>query len=227
MTTDCRNIVTPEDAQSASDLQTPPRTTFYRSSGKRLIDVMVVLLSTPFVVPLVVLLAILVAASGGRPFYTQPRIGRNGKIYKIWKLRSMLPDADARLEEYLASNAAAREEWDRLQKLKVDPRITSFGRFLRKSSLDELPQLWNVLIGEMSLVGPRPMMCNQKSLYHGQAYYLLQPGITGYWQVSDRNESSFSDRAEFDTRYATDVSLRIDTSILLATFRVVLRGTGY
>ena len=227
MTTHYRNILPDDSAEAASDPQGLLRMTVYRSGGKRVIDVCAVLFSAPFIVPLVLMLALLVAAKGGRPFYTQPRIGRNGKVYKIWKLRTMLPDADAKLEEYLAANPEARAEWDQLQKLKIDPRITPFGRFLRKSSLDELPQLWNVLIGDMSLVGPRPMMCCQQSMYSGRAYYFLQPGITGYWQVSDRNESSFSDRAHFDTRYASDVSLRTDFIILLATIRVVLRGTGY
>lgn len=139
----------------------------------------------------------------------------------------MIVNADAQLETYLASDPTARAEWDSTQKLKVDPRITRFGRILRKSSLDELPQLWNVLKGDMSLVGPRPMMPCQRDLYPGSAYYRLRPGITGPWQVSRRNESTFADRARFDTDYDRTLSLGTDIGLLISTVRVVVRATGY
>jgi exopolysaccharide production protein ExoY len=139
----------------------------------------------------------------------------------------MVVDADAQLEAYLAANPEARLEWDRTQKLKSDPRITPVGRFIRKISLDEVPQLWNVLKGDMSLVGPRPMMPEQRALYQGGAYFELRPGITGFWQVGDRNDTTFSARAVYDARYAQDLSLMTDVIILLLTIRVVLRGTGY
>jgi exopolysaccharide production protein ExoY len=139
----------------------------------------------------------------------------------------MVDDAEAKLEDHLAADSSARHEWDTTQKLKADPRITSFGRFLRRSSLDELPQLWNVLKGDMSLVGPRPMMPEQAPLYSGEAYYTLRPGITGLWQVSERNATAFADRAHYDARYEQDLSLVNDLRILMATVRVVLRGTGY
>ena len=113
------------------------------------------------------------------------------------------------------------------QKLKNDPRVTKIGQLMRKASLDELPQLWNVLAGEMSLVGPRPMMPEQKNLYPGKAYYSMRPGLTGLWQVSQRNASSFASRADFDTSYAGQLSLRTDLGIIFATVGVVLRGTGY
>jgi lipopolysaccharide/colanic/teichoic acid biosynthesis glycosyltransferase len=145
----------------------------------------------------------------------------------MWKLRSMVKGADARLEAHLAADPTARREWERTQKLKSDPRITSFGCFLRKSSMDELPQLWNVLKGDMSLVGPRPMMLDQTHLYPGEAYYALRPGITGLWQVSERNASTFAERAHYDGQYEQNVTLAADLRILAATFRVVLRGTGY
>lgn len=118
-------------------------------------------------------------------------------------------------------------EWESTQKLKHDPRITRFGRFLRKSSLDELPQLWNVLKGDMSLVGPRPMLPEQRGLYPGLAYYELRPGLTGTWQVSERNESTFSKRAEFDRGYFESLSFLGDLNVLARTVSVVLRGTGY
>jgi len=131
------------------------------------------------------------------------------------------------LEYHLRKDPEARREWDEAQKLKRDPRITRIGRFLRKSSLDELPQLWNVLKGDMSLVGPRPMMVDQEALYPGRAYFELRPGITGPWQVSDRNESSFADRARFDNQYLDSLSLSVDLTILFRTVAVVLRCTGY
>ncbi len=143
------------------------------------------------------------------------------------KLRTMVPNADEIFEDYLANNPEAREEWDSTQKLKNDPRITKFGRILRKSSLDELPQLWNVLTGEMSLVGPRPMLPVQRELYPGLAYYALRPGITGPWQVSDRNTVEFSKRAEFDREYYVQMSFATDIGLLFKTVGVVFKGTGY
>ena len=199
----------------------------YRDGVKRAIDLALVILSFPVTLPLMMALALMVALDGGRPFYSQERVGRGGRIYTMWKLRSMVPDAETKLEAHLASDAAARAEWDSTQKLKDDPRITKFGRFLRKSSFDELPQLLNVLIGDMSLVGPRPMMPEQEILYPGTAYFDLRPGVTGYWQISDRNNSTFAERAIFDTRYNKDVSLSADVATIAATFKVVLRGTGY
>lgn len=199
----------------------------YRMFGKRLFDTLIVLLSVPVVLPIVLFLALLVALDGGRPFYSQKRIGKGGRLYTMWKLRSMVMDADEKLEAYLAGNPVARAEWDETQKLKNDPRITRLGRFLRRSSLDELPQLWNVLNGDMSLVGPRPMMVSQRDLYPGQAYYAMRPGITGMWQVSERNESSFADRARFDAQYERVLSFGTDIRLLAATVRVVLRATGY
>jgi exopolysaccharide production protein ExoY len=144
----------------------------------------------------------------------------------MWKLRSMVKNADQRLEAYLATNPEARAEWDSTQKLRDDPRVTLFGRIMRKTSLDELPQIWNVLKGDMSLVGPRPMMLEQQALYPGLAYYKLRPGITGNWQITDRNKTTFAARAEYDRDYAATVSLGADVGILAKTVRVVLNGTG-
>jgi lipopolysaccharide/colanic/teichoic acid biosynthesis glycosyltransferase len=212
-------------ADEAQDVETS--NLVYRNAGKRALDIMLVLMAAVFIVPIIALLALLVARNGGKPFYTQDRVGREGRTYRIWKLRTMVTDADARLEAHLARHPDDRAEWDATQKLKNDPRITRFGAILRRSSLDELPQLWNVLKGDMSLVGPRPMMPSQQTLYPGQAYYKLRPGITGSWQVSARNASTFADRAKFDTTYHRDVSLLEDTKLLAATVRVVLKGTGY
>lgn len=199
----------------------------YRNVLKRVIDVLVILLSSVVALPTVIVLALLVARDGHSPFYRSDRVGRGGRTFRMLKLRTMVPDADTLLEDYLHRNAAARLEWDCTQKLKSDPRITGIGRFLRKTSLDELPQLWNVLVGDMSLVGPRPMMPSQRSLYTGLAYYALRPGITGPWQVSDRNECEFSKRAEFDRDYERNLSFATDVRLLVATIRVVCKGTGY
>lgn len=230
MTVQYTNI--PFEVRSAHATQRQPLTQsgvtkFYQNTIKRFLDIAFVVLALPIIVPVILILAVGVARDGGNPFYGQQRVGRNGKIFTMWKLRSMVPDACAQLESYLSENPAAREEWDKTQKLKNDPRITAFGRMLRKTSLDELPQLLNVLTGDMSLVGPRPMLPDQQKLYPGTAYYTMRPGITGLWQVSDRNESSFASRADFDADYSKALSLKTDFTILFATAGVVFRGTGY
>ncbi len=202
---------------------------FYRAAGKTLFDYLFVLVSLPVTLPLIVILALLVTLDGTLPFYRQRRVGRHGKVFYMLKLRSMVPDAENLLQAHLEENPEARREWDHKQKLCRDPRITWMGKILRKTSLDELPQLWNVLRGEMSLIGPRPMMVDQQGLYPdpGAAYYRLRPGITGLWQVSDRNDSSFAERATYDGDYYNGLSLKMDLSIFTRTIGVVLRGTGY
>ena len=198
----------------------------YRDFAKRLIDLAgVAILALPSLLILLVVMP-LIALDGASPIYRQERVGRNGRRFRLWKLRSMVPDAEHRLEAYLAANPEARQEWDHHQKLKNDPRITRIGRFIRRTSIDELPQLLNVLTGEMSLVGPRPMMPSQQDIYPGSAYYEMRPGITGAWQISDRHESSFSERAFFDTGYYRQISLATDLSILLKTIGVVARAAG-
>jgi lipopolysaccharide/colanic/teichoic acid biosynthesis glycosyltransferase len=206
---------------------TPTPISAYRAGLKRVFDVCAILVASPFVIPVVALLALCVALGGSNPFYTQRRVGLGGHVYTMWKFRSMVPDADAALARHLQSNPAARAEWDRTQKLKNDPRITRFGRILRKTSLDELPQLLNVLRGEMSLVGPRPMLPEQQGMYPGTAYYKLLPGITGPWQVSARNETAFAERAAYDTGYHNSCSFTGDLKTLLATISVVTRATGH
>ncbi len=201
--------------------------TFYSLAGKRVFDFLFVILTAPFSLFLIAVMALLVMRDGGNPFYIQERVGRGGKTFRMFKIRTMVADADRRLGKYLAENPEARVEWERDQKLKCDPRITPFGKLLRQTSLDELPQLWNVLKGDMSIVGPRPMMLDQKSLYPGQAYFRLDPGITGPWQVSDRNMTSFAARAKYDARYLAEMSLAKDLSILIRTVGVVVRCTGH
>ncbi|MBW4710766.1 sugar transferase [Roseobacter sp. YSTF-M11] len=200
---------------------------FYDKGVKRFIDVALVLMSAVIVVPLIAVMALLVALDGHAPFYTQKRIGRNGRVFRIVKMRTMVHNADALLKEHLSKNPELQAEWDATQKLKHDIRITRIGRFLRKTSMDELPQLINVLTGSMSLVGPRPMMVSQQTLYPGQSYYRMRPGVTGFWQVSDRNNCSFRDRAKFDAKYEQAMSFSTDARVLAQTVSVVLRGTGY
>lgn len=198
----------------------------YRDAFKPLLDKLLILVTAPLVLPVIALLALLASLDGGKPFYTQLRVGKGGKSFRMWKIRTMVADADARMEAHLAANPAARAEWNATQKLKHDPRITRIGHILRKTSLDELPQLFNVLTGSMSLVGPRPMMVQQRPLYHGQAYFQMSPGITGLWQISDRNDCDFVCRVHYDETYGRTMSLVTDLRILFKTVAVVLRGTG-
>jgi exopolysaccharide production protein ExoY len=204
----------------------PREQRLYRGKVKRWLDVAFIVAALPIVLPVLLVLVAILKLSGQSPFFVQDRIGRGGQTFRLWKLRTMVPNADARLAAYLETNEAARAEWESYQKLSCDPRITPFGQFLRKSSLDELPQLWNVLIGDMSLVGPRPMMPDQQYLYPGTAYYALRPGLTGTWQISDRNASTFAQRADYDADYERSLSFVTDFRILFATVGVVLRATG-
>lgn len=201
---------------------------FYSVIGKRALDLVLTVLSLPVTLPVMIICALALMIEGGHPFYTQERLGRNGKRFRILKLRTMVRDADACLEAYLVRDPALRAEWDATQKLKNDPRITRVGRLLRVTSLDELPQLWNVIKGEMSLVGPRPMMTDQLSLYGDpQDYFALKPGLTGLWQVSSRNESTFAFRAAADSLYYRDLGFASDIKLIWLTFGVVAKGTGY
>lgn len=226
MTTHSKEVVNANVGWSVKSKAQSHRPGLYRRFGKRLFDVCFVVLAAPVVVPLTLLFALLLASQGGSPFYLQPRIGRDRKVFKLLKLRTMVDDAPAVLERYLAENPEARDEWDHHQKLRHDPRIISGGALLRKYSMDELPQFWNVLIGEMSLIGPRPMMVNQQKLYPGETYYHMRPGISGTWQVSKRSKSSFTDRVQHDNAYWKSLSFSTDISLMFRTISVILRGTG-
>jgi len=204
-----------------------PAHRLYRQFAKRLMDICLVLMVVPPVALVLCVLAVIIALDGRSPFYFQERVGLNGRVFRMVKLRTMVWNADAAMVAHLAADPKARAEWNRDQKLKQDPRITRFGAILRRSSLDELPQLWNVLVGDMSIVGPRPMMCNQKELYPGTEYYAMRPGITGFWQISARNESSFPERAMFDRSYFQKLSFGTDVSVMFRTVGVMMRGTGY
>jgi lipopolysaccharide/colanic/teichoic acid biosynthesis glycosyltransferase len=182
-----------------------------------------------FFLPVLLLVAAAVFLQDGGPvIFAHSRIGRNGKPFRCYKFRSMRIDAETRLAEVLAADPLARAEWARTHKLKRDPRVTPLGDFLRKSSLDELPQFLNVIRGEMSLVGPRPIVEAERAKYgrRFQSYCAVKPGITGLWQVSGRNDVSYRTRVALDTCYAKNKSLALDLYILVMTIPCVLRSRG-
>ncbi|GAB4309296.1 MAG: sugar transferase [Roseovarius sp.] len=214
-------------AAGARGLDRPLGARFYRRFGKRALDIALVVAFAPLYLPLIAIAALLLLIEGGNPFYRQDRLGRGGARFSILKLRTMVRDADAQLARLLAEDPQLRREWHTTQKLRNDPRVTRVGAFLRRTSLDELPQLWNVLKGEMSLVGPRPMLPEQLPLYgDGTRYFATRPGLTGLWQVGRRNDSSFAERARYDGAYDAAMSLGTDLGILFRTIGVVLRRTG-
>jgi lipopolysaccharide/colanic/teichoic acid biosynthesis glycosyltransferase len=179
--------------------------------------------------PVMLVIALAVSLQdGGSAIFAHKRLGRNGKPFYCLKFRSMAADADTRLAELLAASPQAREEWARDHKLRRDPRVTRLGEFLRKSSLDELPQLFNVVKGEMSLVGPRPIVEKERAKYGHRfaAYCAVRPGITGLWQVSGRNDVSYRTRVAMDACYARRRSLALDAWILAMTVPSVLLSKG-
>jgi Undecaprenyl-phosphate galactose phosphotransferase WbaP len=196
---------------------------------KRFLDILLVLLGSVFILPvsLFIVLCILFD-SRGNPFYSHGRVGKNRRLINVWKFRSMVPNAERILESHLKQNPKALLEWQQTQKLKNDPRVTRIGNFIRRISLDELPQLWNVLKGEMSLVGPRPVTPDELERYgEGKNQYLsVQPGLTGLWQVSGRNNTSYTERVQFDEYYARNWSIWLDIYILFRTIWVVLNRQG-
>ncbi len=197
--------------------------------AKRCFDLAISIALLPLVGALLVIIAIVVALTSGLPvFYRQHRLGQGGKTFRIIKFRTMRNNADQALAEWLLHHPAIRQEWQRTHKLKQDPRITRLGRFLRDTSLDEIPQIINVLRGEMSLVGPRPIVQAEKAKYASRyAYYSAAvPGVTGVWQVSGRCNVSYEERVRMDEDYVRHWSLRRDIMILLRTPRSVIRRDG-
>ena len=196
---------------------------------KRSIDILASGLGLVLLSPFLLLILVLIKLdSPGWFFYRQPRVGRGNRTFNLLKFRTMYENGDELLKQKLLEDRQMKEEWDQYQKIKNDPRITHVGRVLRKFSLDELPQLWNVLLGEMSLVGPRPMMLGQQKLYGEQIkdYVRVRPGMTGLWQISGRNQTTFIRRAQLDGEYIQKWSLWMDIYILLATVKVVLLREG-
>jgi len=207
----------------------PRWVTGWRLDVSRFLNASVAAALIVFIAPLLVVLALLVRAQDGGPaLFRQERIGRNGRIFRCLKFRSMAVDAEVRLQRLLASDPEARAEWAANHKLKVDPRITRLGDFLRKSSLDELPQLFNVLVGDMELVGPRPVVQAEAARYgrRFRNYCTVRPGITGLWQVSGRSNTTYRRRVAMDVVYSRAKSPFLDLRILLATIPAVLLRKG-
>jgi exopolysaccharide production protein ExoY len=205
------------------------RVSFYTKYGKRLSDLALAILLMPFLLPLIAILALLVSVDGGAPFFGHVRVGRNGKHFKCWKLRTMHMNAEYRLQVLLDRDRDMANYWRIHQKLQNDPRVTPFGKLLRKTRLDELPQIYNVLMNELSFVGPRPFTPSQESDYlasGGCHYYTINPGITGGWQAYQPKNSQFEDRIEFDEGYAKTVSLKTDLKIILSTAALFFRFNG-
>ncbi len=196
---------------------------------KRFIDLTVALVALTMTLPIFCIIPILIKLGGGGPaFFGHKRIGRHGRMFTAWKFRTMHVDGDKILRDYLERVAGARDEWDRDQKLRDDPRVTRVGKLLRMTSLDELPQIWNVLRGDMSIVGPRPIVTSEIVRY-GSAfprYTTVKPGITGLWQVSGRNDVSYDDRVRLDEFYTRHWSPWLDIYILAKTFVALIKRQG-
>ena len=196
---------------------------------KRFIDIFSIVICLPIILPLMLILSFFVKiTSKGPVFYAHKRVGKNGKEIKCWKFRSMCINSQEMLEKILAEDPVRRAEWEKDRKFQDDPRVTKFGKFLRKTSLDELPQLFNILFGDMSLVGPRPVTEPELVKYGEYKDYVLSvsPGLTGMWQVSGRSDTGYEERISFDTYYIQNWSIWLDIWILIKTVWVVLKGKG-
>lgn len=196
---------------------------------KRIFDIVATVCGGIFILPFMLIIAIIIYLDSGGPIiYKQKRVGRNGKEFNFYKFRSMVKNADTILEEYLNTHEDEKNEWQKNFKLKNDPRVTKIGKIIRKTSIDELPQLWNVLIGDMSLVGPRPLLPNEVERYSSyiEDYKLVLPGLTGVWQVSGRSDTTFEERVIMDSWYIHNWSVWIDIVYLLKTVLVVVKSKG-
>ncbi len=196
---------------------------------KRCFDIFLILISMPIIVLVVGAVSVVVKLSSPGPvFYSHRRIRKGGAFFSMWKFRTMCVNSAEVLEDYLAQHPEARAEWNKTHKLRNDPRITRLGVFLRRYSLDELPQLWNVLMGQMSLVGPRPIVAAEVEKYGDcfDCYCRAKPGLTGLWQVSGRSELSYDTRVALDCEYVKHWSLTKDFLILLRTFSSVVNQDG-
>ena len=222
----------------AVNLEQIPIVTVYRNKAvlkvekilKRVIDIIAGIFGIIALLPLtlIIYIANLICKDKGPVFYTQERYGKNGKIFKLYKYRSMVVGADEKLKEYLAENEEARKEYKEYKKLKDDPRITKVGKFIRKTSLDEFPQFINVLKGDMSLVGPRPYLPREKEDINGFFNYItsVKPGITGLWQVNGRSDTTFTERLTLDMSYYYKHNLKMDLKILGKTVKDVVKKEG-
>lgn len=195
----------------------------------RLLDILVASLALIILAPLLAITALAIAGSRSGPIlFSQARIGQNGVLFRCLKFRTMHRDSDAMLADLLASCPQSRAEWAEHQKLRNDPRVSAFGRFIRRASIDELPQLWNVLKGDMSIVGPRPITAGEAERYgrYLRHYQATRPGITGVWQVNGRNDTSYRRRIACDVVYSRSVSLATNLRIMFCTVPVILKARG-
>jgi Undecaprenyl-phosphate galactose phosphotransferase WbaP len=195
----------------------------------RVLDISLILLAAPYIILAFLILGTLIKLdSPGPVFFRQIRIGRFGRKFAVYKFRTMVQNADQVLQDYLDKSPELKAEWLATHKLKQDPRVTRLGGLLRKLSLDELPQLWNIIIGDMSLVGPRPIVDAEVEKYGKifKLYIQVRPGLTGLWQVSGRNNTTYERRVELDEYYVRNRSLKLDLEILLKTVLVVLKRDG-
>lgn len=222
---------TKEMSGAAVALDAGPRAAtrgFYRARGKRAFDLALGALMLLAAAPLLVFLIAMVALDGGKPIFAHTRMGQGGRRFKCLKIRTMRLDAEEQLKKILAADPVAAAEWAEGAKLTHDPRVTRLGAFLRKSSLDELPQLVNVMKGEMSLVGPRPVIAEEIPRYGAAAasYFAMRPGLTGPWQAGARNDISYEGRVALDVEYAEECSFLVDLGIVARTGLSVLKLTG-
>jgi exopolysaccharide production protein ExoY len=199
-----------------------------REAVKRVLDLIGAIVLGVVFMPLMLTIAVLLRSEGGPIIFRHRRVGRDGAVFECLKFRSMVPDADRVLRDVLERQPELKAEWIQDHKLRNDPRVTAVGRFLRRTSLDELPQLWNVLRGDMSLVGPRPVVREELMRYGrcASVYLSTRPGVTGLWQVTGRNDTNYRRRVALDVYYVRRQSLLLDLYILLKTTHVVLGGNG-
>ena len=216
------------EARRSPDRVEPPASPY--AATKRALDVLGAIVLALVFAPLILSIAIvaLIRRESGSIIYKHRRIGQDGRAFECLKFTTMVPNADQVLRQLLERDPAIKAEWARDHKLRCDPRVTRLGKFLRRTSLDELPQLWNVMRGDMSLVGPRPVV-REELLRYGRnvrAYLSAKPGITGLWQVKGRNDTDYRRRVVLDTYYVRNRNLLLDLYILIKTTTVVLGGSG-
>ncbi len=196
---------------------------------KRAVDLTLLLVSSPLTIPLTLIVSLLIKVTSPGPiFYGHTRVGKNGRQFKCWKFRSMVIDADKQLAKILAENPEMRAQWEKDQKFENDPRVTKIGKILRKTSIDEIPQFFNILTGEMSFIGPRPVTRPELEKYGKKTDFILSvtPGLSGMWQISGRSDTGYEERINLDSYYIQNWSVWLDIWIIIKTVYVVLKGKG-
>jgi Undecaprenyl-phosphate galactose phosphotransferase WbaP len=222
-----RNLDLPSNSLLKSGTQS--RKVISQNTFARIFDISLILLAAPYVaLAFFIIVILIIADSGGPVLFRQTRIGRYGRKFKLYKFRTMVQNAEEVLQTCLDQSPELKAEWLATHKLKNDPRVSRVGAFLRKTSLDEIPQLWNILIGDMSIIGPRPIVDAEVEKYGScfGLYKQVRPGLTGLWQVSGRNDISYKRRVALDEYYILNRSFNLDVEIILKTVWVVIGGKG-